>query len=60
MSSSLSPATQAVKDAAVKAYWLFHSGQTAAALRAAADQIVEEVSPVEAIITIAAELEAQS
>ena len=30
----------------------------AAALRAAADQITEEVSPVEAIITIATELEA--
>ena len=39
MSSSLSPAAQAVKHAAVKAYWLFHSGQTAAALRAAADQV---------------------
>ena len=37
MSSSLSPAAQAVKHAAVKAYWLFHSGQTAAALRAAID-----------------------
>ena len=42
MSSSLSPAAQAVKHAAVKAYWLFHSGQTAAALRAAADQVVPE------------------
>jgi hypothetical protein len=33
--SSLSPAAQAVKAAAVDAYWLFHPGQAAAALRAA-------------------------
>ena len=57
MSSSLSPAAQAVKHAAVKAYWLFHSGQTAAALRAAADQVGEWES-AEELRAIAAELEA--
>jgi len=33
------PAAQAVKDAAVDAYWLFHPAQVAAALRAAASQL---------------------
>lgn len=32
----------------------------AAALRAAADQVIEEVSPVEAILAIAAELEGKA
>ena len=38
--TDLSPAAQAVKAAAVDAYWLFHPGQAAALLRAAADQVV--------------------
>ena len=38
--AELSPAAQEVKDAAFDAYWLFHPGQAAALLRAAADQVV--------------------
>jgi len=38
--TELSPTGQAVKTAAVDAYWLFHPGQAAAILRAAADQVV--------------------
>ena len=53
--TELSQATQAVLDA----FRTSHTGQgcLAAALRAAANQVVEEVSPVEAILAIAAELE---
>ena len=38
--TELSPTGQAVKTAAVDACWLFHPGQAAAILRAAADQVV--------------------
>jgi hypothetical protein len=54
--TNLSPAAQAVIDA----YWLAPVSNrllVAAALRAAADQIIEEVSPVEALLAIATELE---
>jgi hypothetical protein len=40
--TDLSPAAQAVKAAAVDAYWLFHLGQAVALLRAAVDQVVPE------------------
>jgi hypothetical protein len=60
----LSPDAQAVWDAAwqlspvnCKSHEDRRRQQIAAALRAAADQVIEEVSPVEAILTIAAELE---
>ena len=43
--TDLSPAAQAVKAAAVDAYWLFHPGQAAALLRAAADQVVPDKCP---------------
>lgn len=59
-----SPATQAVSDAVNQVYWDWcemcpASAQTiaAAALRAAADQIIEDVNPVEKLILIAQELE---
>ena len=41
----LSPAAQAIKDAAFDAYWLFHPAQAAAILRAAADQMVPFTDP---------------
>ena len=57
--TNLSPTAQEVLDAALfevnaecDARWI-----AAAVLRAVADQIIEEVSPVEAILTIATELE---
>ena len=64
--TDLSPAAQAVLDAAFSAYWSAEQEApndegmiAAAALRAAADQIIEETSPVEELLAIAAELEAQ-
>jgi len=58
----LSPAAQAVLDAATAPtgdFCLENVNEiAAAALRSAADQIIEEVSPVEAVLAIAAELEA--
>ena len=58
--ADLSPAAQAVKAAAVDAYWLFHPGQAAALLRAAADQVMPgRPHPHRAqLLAIAAELEA--
>lgn len=60
----LSPAAQAVYEAAQEVSWDWSSMTeahfsviVAAALRAAADQVLEEVSPVEAILTLASELE---
>ena len=38
----LSPAAAAVRDASIRAYWLYHPRQIAAALRAAADTVVPE------------------
>ena len=40
--SQESQAAQEIKDAAIDAFWLFHPGQAAAILRAAADQVVPE------------------
>jgi hypothetical protein len=57
--TDLSPQAQAVLDAYINApCGKSRSVWVAAALRAAADQIIEEVSPVETILAIAAELEA--
>jgi hypothetical protein len=42
----LSPAAQAVKVAAVDAYWLLHPGQAAALLRAAADRTMGLIGDV--------------
>lgn len=62
--ADLSPAAQAVLDAAAQAmecidgFLPYEQELMAAALRAAAAQVIEEVSPVEAILAIAAELEA--
>jgi hypothetical protein len=54
----LSPAAQAVMDAYLEAPW-DNRLSVAAALRAAADQVIEEVSPIEALNAIANELEAR-
>jgi hypothetical protein len=43
--TKLSPAAQAVKAAAIDAYWLFHPAQAAAILRAAADQVMPKTPP---------------
>jgi ABC-type nitrate/sulfonate/bicarbonate transport system substrate-binding protein len=64
--AELSPAAQAVKAAAVDAYWLFHPGQAAALLRAAADQLsyghgswagTSAIIDEDKLLAIAAELE---
>jgi hypothetical protein len=57
--TTLSPAAQAVLDAVCDNTEPDCDTQhlIAAALRAAANQIIEEVSPVEALLAIAAELE---
>jgi ABC-type nitrate/sulfonate/bicarbonate transport system substrate-binding protein len=64
--TDLSPAAQAVKAAAVDAYWLFHPGQAAALLRAAADQLsyghgswagTSAIIDEDKLLAIAAELE---
>lgn len=52
----LSPAALAVLDVVVP--YPIHEQAIAAALRAVAEQVIEEVCPVEAILTIADELEA--
>ncbi len=58
--ADLSPAALAVWDAFNEdeaGVFVDYGDKLAAALCAAADQVIEEVSPVEAILTIAAELE---
>ena len=58
--TDLSPAAQAVREAAEKQTDLdfrYAPQIAAAALRAAADRVIEEVSPVEAILAIANELD---
>ncbi len=54
--TDLSPAAQAVKDAAIDVYWLFHPAQAAALIRAAAKQVDGQWDPVEELLAIAAEL----
>jgi len=53
----LSPAAQAVLDAYIAGLASKRRNAIAAALRAAADQVIEEICPVEEIIAIATELE---
>jgi hypothetical protein len=57
MTKPLSPSAQAIEDAYFNADGFGYRNALAATLRAAANQIIEEVSPVEALLTIAAELE---
>jgi hypothetical protein len=57
MTKPLSPSAQAIEDAYFNADGFGYRNGLAAALRAAANQIIEEVSPVEALLAIAAELE---
>jgi hypothetical protein len=54
--AELSPSAQAVKDAVIDVCWLFHPAQTAAALRAAADQLYDSPSQ-DYLWAIAAELD---
>jgi hypothetical protein len=63
--TNLSPTAQAVLNAADDVYWDWSDMSpatsrviAAAALRAAAQHVIEEIDPVEALINIAAELDA--
>jgi hypothetical protein len=55
--TDLSTAAQAVKDAAVDAYWLFHPAQVAAALRATVQELKYFGITEKNILAIAAELD---
>jgi len=54
--SQVSQAAQEIKDAAIDAYWLFHPGQAAAILRAAAAHLGSCNASTE-LLDIATELE---